>query len=254
MGAVSGVAVRHGSTEPPGAVTASGGLTPAEVITGHPLPPPPTVELWLTSFRWDLIIAAGCASALVVYLRWVRRLRARGDRWPLTRTACAVTGLVPLGWVTSGGPAVYGHVLFSAHMIQHMVLIMVVPIFLALSALVTLAAHALPVRHDASRGPREWLLRLVHSRCARFWSHPVVAAGNFAGSIVIYALRWPDRNRADGGALNPRRLPVRQRPGRHRPGPTAARVPDPTPAALRDHGVPRVLQRRLGHAGDPPCP
>ncbi|EYR64838.1 copper resistance protein CopD [Actinotalea ferrariae CF5-4] len=198
MGAVSGVAVGLGSTEPPGAVTASGDLTPAEVITGHPLPPPPTVELWLTSFRWDLIIAAGCASALVVYLRWVRRLRARGDRWPLTRTACAVTGLVLLGWVTSGGPAVYGHVLFSAHMVQHMVLVMVVPIFLALSAPVTLAARALPVRHDASWGPREWLLRLVHSPWARFWSHPVVAAGNFAGSMVIfyytpafeYALRW----------------------------------------------------------------
>ncbi|MBX9243616.1 bifunctional copper resistance protein CopD/cytochrome c oxidase assembly protein [Actinotalea ferrariae] len=199
MGAVSGVAVGLGSTEPPGAVTASGNLTPAELITGHPMPPPPTVELWLTSFRWDLIIATGCASALVVYARWVRRLRARGDRWPLTRTACAVTGFVLLGWATSGGPAVYGHVLFSAHMIQHMFLIMVIPIFLVLSAPVTLAARALPVRHDASWGPREWLLRLVHSRWARFWAHPVVAAVNFAGSMVIfyytpafeYALRWP---------------------------------------------------------------
>ena len=54
--------------------------------------------------------------------------------------------------------------LFSAHMVQHMVLVMVVPIFLALSAPVTLAARALPVRHDASWGPREWLLRLVLGR------------------------------------------------------------------------------------------
>lgn len=198
MGAVSGVAAALGSTEPPAPQAPVGELTPAEIVTGHPLPPPPTTGLWLTSFRWDVVVAAGCLAAVVVYVRWALRLRSRGDRWPLGRTLCAVAGLVLLAWVTSGGPAVYGHVLFSAHMIQHMIMVMVVPIFLALSAPVTLAARALPVRHDGSRGPREWLLGVVHSRWARFWAHPVVAAVNFAGSMVVfyytpafeYALRW----------------------------------------------------------------
>ncbi|MCL3861665.1 cytochrome c oxidase assembly protein [Actinotalea sp. K2] len=186
MGAVSGVAVALSSTAPPVPQLPVGELTPAEIVTGHPLPPAPTVELWLTSFRWDLIPALGCLAGAVVYLRWVRRLRRRGDRWPVGRTLSALTGLVLLAWTTSGGPAVYGHVLFSAHMIQHMVLVMIVPIFIVLSAPVTLAARALPARLDGSRGPREWILGLVHSRWAMFFAHPVVAAVNFAGSMIVF--------------------------------------------------------------------
>lgn len=186
MGAVSGVAAALGATEPPTPLEPPATPTPAELVTGHPLPPEPTALLWLTSFRWDLLPALGCLAALVVYVRWVRRLRARGDAWPLGRTASLVAGVVVLAWATSGGAAVYGHVLFSAHMLQHMVLVMVVPIFLALSAPVTLAARALPARTDGSRGPREWLLGLVHSRWAGFFAHPVVAAVNFAGSMIVF--------------------------------------------------------------------
>lgn len=186
MGTVSGVAVALGATAPPVPQEATGELTPAEIVTGHPLPPAPTLELWLTSFRWELLTALGCLAAAVVYLRWVLRLRARGDHWPPSRTVSLLTGLVVLLWATSGGAAVYGHVLFSAHMVQHMTLVMVVPIFLALSAPVTLAARALPRRHDGSLGPREVLLGVVHSRWASFFANPVVAAVNFAGSMIVF--------------------------------------------------------------------
>ncbi|HWS58266.1 MAG TPA: cytochrome c oxidase assembly protein [Actinotalea sp.] len=185
MGAVSGVAVALGSTAPP-VPPLPGELTPAEIVTGHPLPPPPSLELWLTSFRWDLLPALGCLAAVVVYLRWVRRLARRGDAWPVGRTLAWLSAWVLLAWATSGGPAVYGHVLFSAHMVVHMLLVMVVPIGLALSAPVTLAARALPVRTDGSRGPREWLLGLVHSRWAQFFANPLVAALNFVGSMVVF--------------------------------------------------------------------
>jgi putative copper resistance protein D len=188
MGAATGLATALAATSPPVPTDAppTTELTPAQIVTGHPLPPPPTVERWVTSFRWDLLVALGCLAGVVVYLRWVYRLRARGDRWPVGRTICLVLGLLVLGWSTSGGPAVYGHVLFSAHMIQHMLLVMVAPVLLALSAPVTLAARALPVRADGSRGPREWLLGIVHSRWAGFFAHPIVAAVNFAGSMVVF--------------------------------------------------------------------
>ncbi|WP_307793745.1 cytochrome c oxidase assembly protein [Actinotalea soli] len=186
MGAVSGVAAALGSSAPPIPQEPPTDPTPAELVTGHALPPAPTAELWLTSFRWDLVPALGCLAALVVYLRWVRRLRARGDQWPVLRTASLVVGVVIFAWTTSGGAAVYGHVLFSAHMIQHMTLVMIVPVFIALSAPVTLAARALPSRTDGSRGPREWLLGLVHSRWAGFFANPVVAAVNFAGSMIVF--------------------------------------------------------------------
>ena len=186
MGAVSGVAVALGSTAPPAPQLPTGALTPAEIVTGHVLPPPPTFDLWLTSFMWDAIPAMGALAAAVVYVRWVRRLAVRGDRWPIHRTLVWLAGLLLFTWATSGGAAVYWHVLFSAHMVQHMVLVMVVPIFLALAAPVTLASRALPVRRDSTLGPREMLLGLVHSRYARFFAHPVVAAVNFAGSMVAF--------------------------------------------------------------------
>ncbi|WP_372595212.1 cytochrome c oxidase assembly protein [Actinotalea sp.] len=186
MGAVSGVAVALASSDPPADLTPTGVLSPAQVVTGHELPVAPTADQWFTGFRWDLLFALAALSAAVVYLRWVRRLARRGDPWPLGRTVSGLVGLLVFAWATSGGPAVYGHVLLSAHMIEHMVLMLIVPIFLVLSAPVTLASRALPVRTDGSRGPREWLLGLVHSRWAGVFSLPIVAAVNFAGSMYVF--------------------------------------------------------------------
>ena len=71
-------------------------------------------------------------------------------------------------------------------MIQHMVLVMIVPIPLVLGAPITLLMRAIPARRDGSRGVREWVLTIVHSRYASFWSHPIVAAVNFAGSLIVF--------------------------------------------------------------------
>ncbi|GIG38095.1 cytochrome c oxidase assembly protein [Cellulomonas pakistanensis] len=204
MGAVSGVAVALGSSPPPVPDDPITDPTPAEIVTGHALPPEPTTLSWITQWRWDVLLASAAVAGVVVYLRWVLRLRRRGDTWSWLRTTSWVTGMVLFFWTTSGGPAMYGHVLFSAHMVEHMILAMVVPVLLALSAPVTLALRALPSRAsragagrgagDASRGPREWLLGLVHSRVGRFFAHPVVAAVNFAGSMVVFyytdVFRW----------------------------------------------------------------
>lgn len=203
MGAVSGVAVALGSSPPPVPDDPITDPTPAEIVTGHLLPPEPTTLSWITQWRWDVLLASAAVAGIVVYLRWVLRLRRRGDTWPWGRTASWVAGMVLFFWTTSGGPAMYGHVLFSAHMVEHMILAMVIPVLLALSAPVTLALRALPARAsrgaargaaDASRGPREWLLGLVHSRWGRFLANPVVAAVNFAGSMVVFyytdVFRW----------------------------------------------------------------
>jgi cytochrome c oxidase assembly factor CtaG len=63
---------------------------------------------------------------------------------------------------------------------------MVVPLLLVLAAPVTLLLRAVPVRKDGSRGPREWVLGLVHSRVGEFMARPVVAAVLFAGGMVAF--------------------------------------------------------------------
>lgn len=186
MAAAAGLGVALSRTAPPVPQAPPTDPTPAELLTGAPLPPPLTAQRWLTEWNPDILWVTVAGALAVAYLVGVRRLRARGDRWPVHRTLLWLTGLLALLYVTGGAPAVYGRTLFSTHMVQHMALSMVVPPLLVVGAPVTLAMRALPRRRDGSRGPREWLLAVVESRWVRFVSHPVVAAVVFAGSIVAF--------------------------------------------------------------------
>ncbi|MEE6287138.1 cytochrome c oxidase assembly protein [Georgenia sp. MJ173] len=186
MAAVIGVSVALAASPPPVPQEPPARPTPVQDITGYPAPPPPSLGTWLTEWRPDILFGIAAIAAAGVYLTWVLRLRRRGDHWSVPRTASWLAGALLFGWITSGGPAVYGLVMFSGHMIQHMLLVMVVPIFFVLGAPVTLAMRALPARGDGSRGPREWLLALVHSRWAQFFAKPGIAALNFAGSMILF--------------------------------------------------------------------
>ncbi len=186
MSAVMGVAVALADTGPPIPQEAQEGLSPAEELSQYPVPPAPTLATWFTQWRAELLFGSVAVLLAVMYVRWVLRLRRRGDSWPLARTITWLVGAVGFAYVTCSGPAVYGRLMFSAHMLQHMTMVTVLPILFALGAPVTLALRALPARKDGSRGPREWLLGLVNSRVAHFFGHPVVAAANFAGSMILF--------------------------------------------------------------------
>jgi cytochrome c oxidase assembly factor CtaG len=80
----------------------------------------------------------------------------------------------------------YGMVMFSAHMVQHMVISMLSPLLILLGAPVTLALRALPVAGRGRRGPRELLLALLHSRYLRVITHPAFTIPLFIASL--YAL------------------------------------------------------------------
>src|SRR2546430_1703433 len=133
----------------------------------------PRVGSWLTL---ALIVAAG----LYLYGVWV--LRRRGDRWPVGRILLFLgPGLGGIAAVTLTGFASYDDLLVSVHMVQHMVLSMVAPIFLALGAPVTLALRTLPGRL------RKALVAVLHSRVARVLAFPLVAYGFFVATpFVLY--------------------------------------------------------------------
>jgi cytochrome c oxidase assembly factor CtaG len=94
--------------------------------------------------------------------------------------------MLALLYATSGGVNVYGEYLFSAHMIGHLVLTIVVPVLLVPAAPITLALAAIRRREDGSRGAREWILLLVRSRVYGFFASPLVAALVFAASLWIF--------------------------------------------------------------------
>jgi putative copper resistance protein D len=186
MGATSGVAVALGRSAPPQSTTYAPDASPAFILTGYELPPELTPARWLTEWRLDWLWIAVALFGLVSYFLGVAKIHRRGDKWQWFRSVNWVIGLLVLTYITSGPPSVYGRVLFSAHMVDHMALTMVAPIFLVLGAPVTLALRAMPPRGDGSRGPREWLLVFVHSRFSQVVTHPLFAAANFAGSIVLF--------------------------------------------------------------------
>ncbi|WP_299166444.1 cytochrome c oxidase assembly protein [uncultured Arthrobacter sp.] len=186
MAAVSGVAVALARTAPPGSEQLQPDATPARILTGYELPPEPTPMRWLTEWRPDWLWIAFAITVAAAYVLGMLKLRRRGDSWPVLRLVSWFVGLIALTYFTSGAPAVYGMVLFSAHMVDHMALTMVVPLFLVIGAPVTLALKALTPRTDGSRGIREWILVIVHSKFSALVTHPLFAAANFAGSIVIF--------------------------------------------------------------------
>ncbi|GAA1129298.1 cytochrome c oxidase assembly protein [Citricoccus alkalitolerans] len=186
MAAIMGLATVLSRTSPPVPEEIAPDASPARILTGYDLPPELTVANWFTQWRFDWLWVAIIAFLVIWYVRAAVRLHRRGDRWPVLRTISFVLGLTILFWVTSGSPAIYGQVLFSAHMVAHMTLTMISPMFLVLGAPVTLALRSLPSRTDGTRGPREWILWIVHSPFGRFITNPVVAAVNFAGSILVF--------------------------------------------------------------------
>ncbi len=123
--------------------------------------------------------------AVGLYVLGLVALRRRGDRWPWGRTVAFGVGMTAFALATMSGLAAYDTTLLSAHMVQHMVLSMIVPLALALAAPVTLALRTLP------RRPRDWLLVVLHSRVARVLSFPPLTLALYVVSPwALYFSGW----------------------------------------------------------------
>jgi cytochrome c oxidase assembly factor CtaG/putative copper export protein len=195
MGVASGVAAALARTANPVTIDLSpADPSPAEILTGTQIPPELTPERYLTAGNLDLLWVLVAGFGIFFYLAGVWRLRRRGDRWPVHRTVLWVVGMLGLLWVTNGAINVYQQFLFSTHMLGHMLLGMVIPVLLVLSAPITLALRTVHKRDDGSRGPREWILLAVHSRVATALTNPLIAGGLFAASLWVFyytpLFRW----------------------------------------------------------------
>ncbi|MEE4590890.1 cytochrome c oxidase assembly protein [Streptomyces sp. DSM 41524] len=147
--------------------------------------PPFTLSRGL-EFGGDPFFLVGCVLALGLYGWGVVRLRRRGDAWPVGRLVSFVLGVLTIAVAMCTKLNDYGMVMFSVHMVQHMIISMVSPILLLLGAPVTLTLRALPAAGRGRKGPRELLVALLHSRYMRIITHPAFTIPLFIASL--YAL------------------------------------------------------------------
>lgn len=178
-----GLAVALGRTAPPDGARRE--LSASELLLGYDLAGPPTVLRLLVDWRFDLVYGTAALVAAGLYLLGVRRLRRRGDAWPVGRTVAWLAGCLVVLLATSSGIGRYAPAMFSVHMGGHMMLSMLAPALLVLGGAVTLALRALPVAGEGPPGAREWLLAALHSPVVRALTHPVVALGLFVGSFFV---------------------------------------------------------------------
>ncbi|MGB3413523.1 MAG: cytochrome c oxidase assembly protein, partial [Microbacteriaceae bacterium] len=123
MGAAAGTGTALARTKTPIDDTPpSGNVSPAEYLTGEPLPPVPSPENFLLVWRLDLLWMLVAVLAIVWYLWGVIRLRKRGDTWPWLRTVSFISGMVIFFYSTNGALNAYERYLFSVHMMEHMTL------------------------------------------------------------------------------------------------------------------------------------
>ncbi|NEN04696.1 cytochrome c oxidase assembly protein [Diaminobutyricibacter tongyongensis] len=148
-----------------------------------PTEPPDLARLLAVHLQPFPILPLITVGLLALYLTGVIRLRIRGDRWPVGRLIWWAAGIAVILVMTATGIDGYGMELFSVHMVQHMTLSMLAPVFLVLGAPVTLLLRTLPTRSGGRTSARTVVLGLLHSRFALFITHPVVSIALFLMSL-----------------------------------------------------------------------
>ncbi|NBN91324.1 MAG: hypothetical protein EBV43_01440 [Actinobacteria bacterium] len=153
-------------------------------LIGISMPSEPTLSRVFFEYEANGLALGVLIFATALYIRGVVALSRRGDRWPVGRTVSFAIGISLLDYATSGGLGLYSHFSFQYHMIAHMVLSMIAPIAIILSAPITLALRTLPIgRNKSERGIRGMLIQALHSRPSRVITHPISALAIFDGSL-----------------------------------------------------------------------
>lgn len=157
----------------------------AVVHTGYNGPPQLTLSRVFTSWTLDLPVLAVVVLLGAWYLAGVRRVRAGGQRWPAGRAVSFLgLGLGMLVIATMSWVGVYQNVLFWVRSAQTILLLLVVPLFLALGRPLTLATGAVP-------GAGRRIHAVLRTPPARMLTFPVITAAYMVATpFALYFSPW----------------------------------------------------------------
>jgi cytochrome c oxidase assembly factor CtaG len=143
-------------------------------------PPELTLTRALTDWTldpWMLVLILLLGGA---YLAGMRRVRRAGQEWSVARPIWFLgLGLGPLVLATMSWVGVYQSTLFYARATQTVLLVLVVPLFLAMGRPISLAIAALP-------GPGRRIVAVIKSRVAIVLTFPAITT--FALVIVPFVM------------------------------------------------------------------
>jgi putative membrane protein len=154
--------------------------TPAAVLAHGADAPAPQLPQVLFAWRFEpiaVVTLIGAGAAYVWAVRRVDRAHPR-NRHQRRRTAFFLSGLAVIGIALLSPIEAYEGLLFSVHMVQHLLLELVAAPLLLAAGPITLALRA------ATPPVRRGLLRVLHSRAIRVLSFPVIAW------VLFAAVNW----------------------------------------------------------------
>ena len=140
----------------------------------------------------EVVLLVPFVAALVMYVCAAVIQYSRGRPWPWYRTLFFVLGMAAAASGVAGPVATWSHETFTGHVGAHLLVGMVAPLLLVLSAPVTLALRTL------GTVPARRVVRLVRSLPARVLTNPVVAATLAVGGMwVLYRTPLFEATRSD---------------------------------------------------------
>ncbi len=141
-----------------------------------PLGPLEWSNLFRFQFTWSALVILAAVNGYVALVHRVNHLE-RGP-WPRMRVASALGAAVSFLMAFCSVVGIYDMTLFSAHMVQHLLLVMVGSAFLAASAPLDLLVTA------STGGFERSLRQILGSPVAGIFGHPLVG-------FILYALAIP---------------------------------------------------------------
>jgi cytochrome c oxidase assembly factor CtaG len=145
---------------------------PAATAHGGGVPAAPDAAAFVLGWSFDLTIWLPLVASAAAYLWAVRRVNAAHPANPVPpdRPAFFLLGLASIAIALQSGIERYDTTLFSVHMLQHVILILLAAPAIVLAAPITLA---LRIATPGTR--RRWILPILHSGVVRVIGHPLVA-------------------------------------------------------------------------------
>jgi cytochrome c oxidase assembly factor CtaG len=157
-------------------------LMPSAVLAHGVAPEPSSWVDVLLAWSIEPHVILPLLAAWFLY-RWaVRRVNATHPANPVPRFRawCWYGGLVVLFVALASPIGTYDTTLFSVHMVQHLLMIMVAAPLLAIAAPITLL-----LRVSSAQTRDRWIYPVLHSRLLRVLSFPVVTWVLFAGVMWV---------------------------------------------------------------------